>query len=311
MTYKTKQINRPAVNPLKNSSTIAITAYCDLDTKPERRPLWGDYWIKQRMEAEFVRQGLRIDNSRPEVLIHLFGSHMNNLPRAPVKILWIHSHPDRVGPDLLANYNIIYCISKPYIEKIRQMGFKAEWLMLPTHMKPITYEKKLHNTVFVGNNRRNGQRKLAQDLLAVKDRLGSSLSIWGNGWNSDITTSGWYRGPQYPNNKLNELYSTSKIVLNDHHHDMSREGFINPRILDALAAGAMVISDPVKNLENLVDIPTYQSPENLARLINHYLDNETLRNKIVSAARTRIKDLTYRQTIKKIIDRLKEGPLSK
>ena len=292
-----KQRNRPPA--------IAVADYSDLDVKLERRPLWGDYWIKQRLEEEFIRQGFQVDHAKPEFLIHLFGSPMNGLPKAPVKILWLHSHPDKITPDILADYSKIYCISKPYIEKIRRMGFEAEWLMLPTHMQPLTTVKitpnKLHDTVFVGNNRRNSLRKLVQDLLAIKDCLEPSLSIWGNGWDSDVLTTGWYRGPEYPNNKLNELYSSSRIVLNDHHHDMAREGFINPRILDALAAGALVITDPVYGLESLVNIPTYHNPEDLAQLINHYLADETQRHKTVSAARERIKSFTYQQAVKKII----------
>lgn len=281
-------------------TTIAIAAYSDLDTNLERRPLWGDYWIKRRLEEEFIGQSFKVDHTKPEILIHLFGSQMNYLPEARVKILWIHSHPDKINPGILADYNRIYCISKPYIEKIRRMGFEAEWLMLPTHMKPLTPDKT-YDTVFVGNNRRNNLRKLVQDLLAIKDRLKSSLSIWGNGWDGDIIATGWYRGPEYPNNKLNELYSASRIVLNDHHHDMAREGFINPRILDALAANSMVITDPVCGLESLVDIPIYHNPEDLEQFINHYLANETQRHKVVSAARERIKDFTYRQAVKRII----------
>ncbi len=309
MPYKTSMSKPTNIKskPIKNSPTIAVAAYCDLDTKPERRPLWGDYWIKHRLEEEFIRQGCRIDQTVPEILIHLFGSPMNDLPNASIKILWIHSHPDKINPDILSGYNKIYCISKPYIEKIHRMGFEAEWLMLPTHMKPLTPEKKLHSTVFVGNNRRNGQRKLIQDLLSIKENLKSAdLSIWGNGWNGDLTASRWYRGPEYPNNKLNELYSSSRIVLNDHHHDMSREGFINPRILDALAAGTLVITDPVYGLESLMDIPTYHNPEDLVRLINHYMTDEKQRLQTISVARECIKDFTYRQTVQRIITGLQK-----
>ena len=43
-------------------------------------------------------------------------------------------------------------------------------------------------------------------------------------------------GEQYffDNQRLNEIYTSSLITLNNHNEDIAREGFINPRIFDII-----------------------------------------------------------------------------
>ena len=54
-----------------------------------------------------------------------------------------------------------------------------------------------------------------------------------------------------PNDELRRVYSSAGIVLNDHWDDMRAHGFVSNRIYDALACGAVVVSDDVPGLRAL------------------------------------------------------------
>ncbi|MEW6108127.1 MAG: glycosyltransferase [Nitrospirota bacterium] len=248
---------------------ISITAYSDYYDLPEPK-VWGDYWFKENLTREFLRIGYPVDHSVPGILLHLFGEPDKNISADTYNILWIHSHPDWITPEILRKYRKIYCISEYFIQKITDMGFRSERLMMPTFMTPQK-TKKRYDVIFVGNTKQNRIRKIIKDLGDPS----CNVKIWGWGWKGLIPDD-WYGGDYYEHAKLNELYAASKIVLNDHHEDMRREGFINPRILDVLASGGFVISDSVTGMDEMLNnsVVTYNSPEDLRRLIEKYLDDD-------------------------------------
>jgi len=291
-----------------NVPKIAIAAFSDMDPRPERRRLWGEYWIKKRLEDEFIRRGCRVeesaDKSRPDVLIHLFGQPLREMPEAGCRILWIHSHPNDLPVPVPREYDIVLCSSRPFTEKLNKGGTKARWLMIPTHMKPMPevspYMEKT-DVIFVGNNRRQGMRRLMADLMSIGAAIDCSLKVWGDGWDGTIP-AGWYAGREYPAESLNELYSSAKIILNDHHEDMAREGFINPRILDGLAAGTMVITDPVLGIGELFHIPVYHDADELLAMINKYLTDEIGRENIVKNTSEKLNCFTYENSVRIILE---------
>jgi spore maturation protein CgeB len=177
------------------------------------------------------------------------------------------------------------------------MGFDAEFLMVPTNMTPARCEKK-YDIVFVGNTRQNRIRKVISDLGDSKYQV----KIWGWGWQGLIPVA-WYGGEYYENAKLNELYAAAKIVLNDHHDDMKREGFINPRVLDVLASGGFVVSDDVPEMNDFLDcsVPTYHSAEELHALINSYIRDDTARERLAAKGRVIASQYTYAACCKEII----------
>lgn len=245
------------------ATPIGLIAYSDFYDQPEQR-VWGDYWFKENLMKEFVRSGYPVDNKSPKILLHLFGEPLADLPSDTYNILWVHSHPDRVNPEVLKKYQKIYCISKPFIRKIKNMGFDADFMMIPTNMTPVHCVKK-YDIVFVGNTRQNKMRKVISDLGDSPYKV----KIWGWGWKGLIPDK-WYGGEYYENARLNELYAASRVALNDHHEDMRREGFINPRVLDVLASGGSVVSDEVPGMNDLLDnsVLTYQTPEELRNILD-------------------------------------------
>jgi len=267
---------------------IGIIAYSDFYDLPDKR-VWGDYWFKENLMREFAKLGYPVNNSKPKILLHLFGEPFEKTTSETYDILWIHSHPDWIDAGVLKKYRKIYCISPYFSRKINDMGLEAETLMVPTKMTPMKTKKKF-DIIFVGNTKHNKIRKIIGDM----GTLPYDIKIWGWGWKGLIPDA-WYGGEYYENGKLNELYSSARIVLNDHHEDMQREGFINPRVLDVLASGGFVVSDWVLGIEEFFDsgVPVYRTPEDLRRIIEEFRSDEAARDALASKARQRAIQYTY------------------
>jgi spore maturation protein CgeB len=117
-------------------------------------------------------------------------------------------------------------------------------------------------------NSRNVLRPIVRDLLPT----GHDLAIWGANWEGLIDTSAVV-AEHVPNSELRHIYSSAGIVLNDHWEDMREHGYISNRIYDALACGALVLSDEVPEMgERFGDaVATYRSARELRELIDRLL----------------------------------------
>jgi spore maturation protein CgeB len=275
--------------------SLRIIAYSDFYDVPDRK-VWGDYWLKEYLLKEFAKAGYPVGGPTPGVLLHLFGEPVEDIAPGAYPILWIHSHPDWITPQNLSRYRKIYCVSGSFTQKIVSWGFDAETLMVPTAMTPLARDKR-YDIVFVGNTKKGEVRKVIRDL-------GDSpydVKVWGWGWKGLIPDE-WYGGEYYENERLNQLYASSKIVLNDHHEDMRREGFVNPRILDALASGGFVISDRVKGIGEVFgrSVPVYDSPEELRSIIDRFMRDDAGREELSAEGREIALRYTYGTCVRKI-----------
>ena len=118
-----------------------------------------------------------------------------------------------------------------------------------------------------------------------------------------------YKGEYIPNEQLNQYYSSAKIVLNDHRPDMKEFGFVNNRIYDATASGALVISDYIKEIDDIYQgsVPMYKTKEELNELIKYYLNNEEQRQQKAQKAREiTLKYFTNNAVAKQILSHLKK-----
>jgi spore maturation protein CgeB len=122
-----------------------------------------------------------------------------------------------------------------------------------------------------------------------------------------IIPDNMYKGQYVPNEILNQYYSSAKIVLNDHRPDMKKHGFINNRIYDAKASGTLVISDYIKEIDDIYkgSVPMYQTKEELKHLLNYYLNNEEERQELAKKAQEiTLKEFTNTAVAKKILSHI-------
>ena len=108
-----------------------------------------------------------------------------------------------------------------------------------------------------------------------------------------------------PAERAATLYQDTAIVVNvfrDRHH-YNREGIVasamNPRICEALACGALALSEPrVALLNELPDLPTFRSEAEAAALIEHFLADPVDRARVQQACALRLRSATYSQRLK-------------
>ena len=181
------------------------------------------------------------------------------------------------------NYDMIAVASSSYAKKLNDMGIKAIYVPQFTNTQKFypNPDKELETDIlFVGSNWHD------RTSLRYAIESGYYVAVYGYNWEG-IVPYEMYRGNYIENDELNRYYSSAKIVLNDHRPDMKEFGFVNNRIYDATASGAMVISDYMKEIEDTFGdaIPMYKNKEELKELLDYYLTHEDERLKKVKKAR--------------------------
>ena len=151
----------------------------------------------------------------------------------------------------------------------------------PAVFHPDPDPRAAHELVFVGNSRRV-RRPIVDDLLPTS----RDLAIWGADW-EPLIGSEHIRGHYLPNDQVRRVYSSAGIVLNDHWEDMRRHGYASNRLYDAVACGALVISDRVDGIEERFGgaVLTYGTRDELHALVEHQLANPAERAERGAAGR--------------------------
>jgi O-antigen biosynthesis protein len=265
---------------------------------PDREvaPMWGDLHFAESIAAELRRRGHRaltqtLDEWEDEaglsydVVVHLKGlSRMHPKP-GQFNVLWSISHPAALTGEECDSYDLIAVASPLFAAQLRERTNTPvivleqatdPWVMYPDPREPLA-----HELVYVANSR-NVLRPIARDLISTEH----DLAIWGANWDGLIDTSRVI-GEHIPNSALRQVYSSAGIVLNDHWDDMREHGYISNRVYDALACGALVLSDEVPGLaERFGDaVVVYRSAEQLRELIDRLLADPAERRRRAALGR--------------------------
>ena len=115
--------------------------------------------------------------------------------------------------------------------------------------------------------------------------------------------------PNVPAERAAALYQDTDIVVNvfrDRHH-YNREGVVatamNPRVCEALACGALVLSEPRDELlREVPELPTFCNEGEAAALIERFLADPADRSRVQQACAARLRDATYSQRLKTVMD---------
>jgi spore maturation protein CgeB len=181
------------------------------------------------------------------------------------------------------NYDVIAVASKTYAEELQNFGIEAHYVPQftnPDKFSPTPDDTHKTDILFVGSNWHN------RTSLLYALESGFEVAVYGFNWQG-IVPENMYRAPYIPNHILPSYYASAKIVLNDHRPDMKKYGFINNRIYDATAAGALVVSDYMPEIEAIYgdSVPMYQTKEELKEILAYYLDHEKERLEKAQKAR--------------------------
>jgi glycosyltransferase involved in cell wall biosynthesis len=156
----------------------------------------------------------------------------------------------------------------------------------------------------------------SRSLIGIKGKIGdicrpviSALTpanlhrcaIWGEGFEG-LVPPACLKGRYFPNEKLPTLYASAKLILNDHHADMLREGFLNPRILDGLGSGGVVLSDALVHGREIFgdSVHWWHDPAELNQKIDFLLKDETSRKISIQAGIHLAKMYSFRALAERI-----------
>ncbi|HST55742.1 MAG TPA: glycosyltransferase [Solirubrobacteraceae bacterium] len=248
----------------------------------EAAPRWGDLHFAEAIARELRRRGHRtlvqtLDEWEDEaglshdVVVHLKGLSRYHPKPGQFNVLWSISHPDELSGAECDGYDLVAVASPLFAAELRERTTTPvvvlEQATDPWVMRPQPNAELAHDLVYVANSR-GVLRPIARELLPTEH----DLAIWGANWEGLIDTR-QVVAEHLPNDQLAQVYSSAGIVLNDHWDDMRAHGYISNRVYDALACGALVLSDDVPGLrERFGDaVLTYGSPEELRELIDRFL----------------------------------------
>ena len=223
-----------------------------------------------------------------DVVVHLRGRTAYPPVPGQFNVLWLISHPDALQDGAADGYDLVCVASAGHAEQLR------ERLSTPVRVLEQATDPRLffpdfdpavaHEVVFVGNSR-GVRRKVLDDLLPTR----RDLAIWGSGWDGSPAAR-HVRGHHVANDELRRVYSSAGIVLCDHWPDMRADGFLSNRLYDAVACGALVVSDRVTGLDRAFGdaVVTYEDREELGALVDRLLADPEQRARRVLGARERV-----------------------
>jgi glycosyltransferase involved in cell wall biosynthesis len=262
--------------------TVAITICPQRWDGAER---WGDTHFARALADELQRRGhaARIEvvaewdaPERPpaDVTIHLRGL-WPYVPRPDqLNVLWNISHPDFLTVAECDAFDLVLTPSARHAEQLtartRTPVHVLEQATDPTVFFPEPDPAHARGLVFVGNSR-GIFRPILKDLLAGPAPV-PDLAVWGQAWGRTLP-DGVLAGAHLRNDEVRRAYSSAALVLNDHWDDMREQGIVSNRIFDALACGALVVSDHLPEIaERFGDaVATYTTPEDLRAQIDALL----------------------------------------
>ena len=208
---------------------------------------------------------------------------------------------DAMLDDDWQNFDILAVASKSYAEELRQNGIEAVYVPQftnPEKFYPEVLEELKTDILFVGSNWHD------RTSLRFALEAGFKVDVYGYNWQG-IVPDYLYKGAYIKNEDLHRYYASAKIVLNDHRPDMKEKGFVNNRIYDATASGALVISDYIKEIEDVYgdSVPMYKTKEELKKKLEYYLNHENERlEKARKAREITLKYFTNKTVAKKILE---------
>lgn len=227
---------------------------------------WGDVHFAAELAEALERLGQRVridrrdahvrdDDAADDVTLVIRG--LDRVPPNPasVNLLWVISHPDDVSDTELRSFDRVFAAGPAWAAAASaRAGVPVSPLLQatdPAVFRPgPAHGPDAGRVVFVGSTR-GVVRPLVADAVAI----GADLRVHGPGWDG-LVPAGSLGEPSLTRSEVATTYASARVVLNDHWDDMAASGFVSNRVFDVLAAGGVVVTDPVEGIADVLDVPT-------------------------------------------------------
>ncbi len=267
---------------VERPSFALATSVPDADAAPR----WGDWHLAEALARELRAAGhptsvLLADEweSRRarshDVFVHCKGRSVAPRAEGQVHVVWNISHPEELTVEECDAADLVLVASHTgFDEELRRRTDTPVAVMLQAtderRFRPRQPDPAhVDDVVFVGNSR-FVMRAVIRDALAA----GLHPVVYGANWEKFIDPS-LVRATHVRNEDLPVVYSSARVLLNDHWAGMRTHGYASNRLFDAVACGAVVVSDEVPGLEELFAgaVVTYRTPDDLRLAVEELLSD--------------------------------------
>ena len=283
-----------------------------------RRVKWLESIDSRHINKKLV---LLVQATFPDLLIVTGGHRIKADTVTTIKkmniptVLWTIDPPSNFQPiiDAAPRYDYIFCQGTEANELLAKAGITgSHWLPMacdPFYHHPVEVseqEKKRYGNdlVFVGSFYPN-RAELLERLTKF------DLGLWGPGWDqlsSESSLRKHVRGLQVTPDIWRKIYCASSIMLTPHYQDVNNRFPVyqaSPKIFEAMACGAFVMSDNQKDVFKLfkkgVHLEVFYNLEDLKEKLSYYLNHPEERMKIAKQGRQEvITNHTYVKRIEKL-----------
>lgn len=283
-----------------------------------RRQKWGDYHFGRSLSKYLERLGQEVDthydpgwdeDAACDVVLLLRGKYA--FPPEParhkgaLRIIWNISHPADVSLEEYETYDLVFVASRSWADRLRPQISRPVFPLLQCTDPEEFFERPPNGAgrsdfVFVGNT-----RDVERPAVLWALDYGLPLKIWGRGWHAWPEAERQVVGDYVPNEELGALYSRSRGTLNDHWTDMKEFGFVNNRILDALACGLPVISDWHQELESIFpdQVLFYRDKDGFTDCLEALLlDYPRVQERVQAAGQAIRKEFSFKQRAQQLAE---------
>lgn len=238
----------------------ALTFHVGVSARRMTGGLWGDTAYAESLLHAFAAKGhearLFFRDETPEftgrndVVLRIIGPHLDEPVAGVPNLLWIISPPNLAPKATLARFATVFVASQRLTSILTEGGLDAEYM--PQATDPAIFNPEAggadpsrYQISFVGNLASRAARPAVREAIEA----GFPVTVWGGGWR-EVVPGSHFGGERLDTTGLAAVYAGSRIVLNSHMPMMSSLGMMSNRTFDAMAAGAVVLSDRVTGFED-------------------------------------------------------------
>lgn len=279
--------------------TIAITV-----TRADPAYGWGDIWTALELRRALWRLGADVvfkeryadrwyeDWDGIDAVVNLLDAFdVRHVPGHVVRLAWIRNWSSRwLAHDHLEDHDVLLASSQTIVDRVREHTGR-EAVLFPLATNPDHWEARRRpdderdlDVAFVGS-RFNRPRAIEQVWARLAQ--GRRTALHGHGWDSSPTLRGLADEPVH-NDDIPRLYGRARFVLDDSAEHTLVDRSVNTRVFDALAAGALPISNDPDGLAELgIVLPTWtpEDPEGLAATLDDLAGDDAERQRLLETAR--------------------------
>ncbi len=277
---------------------VAITL-----TREDRAAPYGDWYTAHELGDALVALGWRVsyierykdhwyelDSSVDIVIALLDLFDLTRIPRHIVTVAWIRNWTERwLSHAWFDDYDIVLASSQRSREFVEKGSSKVAHLMPlatnPARFRPQAADPSLASDVaFVGSDW--GEERGVASALPLLAESGRRVRVWGRNWENDPRMAP-LTGGVLDYDRVPAVYASTRIAVDDTATPTKPYGAVNSRLFDALAAGAIVVTDNTLGARELfdADFPTWESPETLGQAVDALLADDVRREELLARYR--------------------------